>query len=86
MREAFDYYTEGFIISTVIAFFKNEIPAMKNTLKTISLVVDGAVADQNRFGGLVSDPNFFTAVVSGGFAIIFVFLSPQIAKLKTAKA
>ncbi len=70
MRKAIDCYTEGFIISIIIGFFVDKLPALSAVLRSVSLVIDGSVFSQGRFGGLFSDPNFFTAVNSIVVSII----------------
>ena len=58
------YFLLGFIVSIVIALFKEQIPLLGSIFEVNDLYIDGVETsmDIHRFSGLSYDPNFFALI------------------------
>lgn len=59
-----DFFKDGFILSAVVGFFKDQIPSISRLFDT-DFVNDANIVENNvvqRYFGLTYDPNFFTVV------------------------
>lgn len=67
-------FAAGFIVSAVIGFFKEQIPAMQKIFVTDSLFINKVEMSGNitRYSGLSYDPNFFALVDSVLIAILLL--------------
>lgn len=72
------FFKNGFIISSIIGFFKEEIPSIAR-LFDVDFVNDSATIDSNaiqRYSGLTYDPNFFS-VVNCVLIVILLFTTKK---------
>lgn len=57
VKNVMKHYILGFVLATIIGFFINSIPSIKNIMEIDSVWIDELSV--NRFSGLVYDSNFF---------------------------
>lgn len=58
------FFTNSFICSAIVGFFKEEIPSISRLFGENALYIEGVEEsmDIERFGGLCYDPNFYTVI------------------------